>query len=155
MDDAKTIFITLLSGIAAYLAPIADNVFAMIWLFIINFVIGLATGILVEHEKFEWSKAWSCIEESAVLFGVVAAIYIIGRLNGNQEGAVQCVSMVIYAMCYFYGVRIMRNLRTILPDGTPAWTCIDFLYSLCSLEFAKKIPGLEDYLNKTKKEANK
>ena len=82
-----------------------------------------------------------------MLFGIVASVYIIGKLNGNHEGAIQCVSMIIYAACYFYGVRILRNLRSMAKDGSPGWHLLNFLYMFLSLEFAKHIPYLDQYLN--------
>lgn len=152
MNELKALVVTLLSGIAAFLHPIADNVFAMVWLLGANFMIGLLTGILIEHESFEWKKARQCLVDAAVLFGIVAFIYIIGKLNGNQDGAIQCVSIAIYAMVYFFGLRILKNLRKLVQKGSVAWYVIDFFYSCLSFEIAKKIPGLGDYIGSHKGE---
>lgn len=148
MDEIKTIVVTLLSGIAAYLHPIADNVFAMFWLLAANFLVGLLCGVIVNHEDFQWRKAWQCMIDSMVLFGIVAFIYAIGRMNGNESGSIQCVSLIIYAMCYFYGVNILRNVRSLLKEESTAWMLIDFLYSVLSMEYARRIPGLDKYINK-------
>ena len=146
MGDVRGFVVAVLTGIAAYLHPIADNVFAMVWLLGVNFLVGLLCGLLVYHERFEWKKALGCFKEAMMLFGVVASVYVIGRLNGNHEGAVQCVSMIIYAACYFYGVRILRNLRDMAKKESPAWHLLGFLYGLVSLEFSKRIPYLSEYV---------
>jgi len=147
MSELKTFIVAVLSGMAAYLHPIANNVFAMVWLLGGNFVVGLLCGLLVYHEKFQWRKMLQCFYEALILFGVVAFIYVIGRENGNHEGAMQTVSMIIYAACYFYGIRILRNLRDMAKDGSPAWHLLNFLYGILSLEFAKHIPYLQEYIS--------
>ena len=152
MNETRSFVIAVLTGIAAYLHPIASNVFALTWLLGLNFIIGLLCGLLVYHENFSWRKMWDCFKEATILFGIVASVYVIGKLNGNHTGAIQCVSMIIYAACYFYGVRIMRNLRDIAKDGSPAWHLLNFLYSFLSLEFAKHIPYLSEYINVNKPE---
>lgn len=147
MIELRSFIVAVVTGIAAYLHPIANNVFALTWLLGGNFIIGLLCGILVYNEKFQWRKAWDCFKEAVMLFGVVASVYVIGKLNGNHEGAIQCVSMIIYAACYFYGVRILRNLRNMAKNESPAWHLLNFLYLFLSLEFTKHIPYLSDYLN--------
>ena len=148
MTEIKSFIVAVITGIAAYLHPIAGNVFALVWLLGGNFIVGLLCGLLVYHERFEWRKAWNCFTEAAMLFGVVASVYVIGKLNGNHAGAIQCVSMIIYAACYFYGVRILRNLRNMAKDKSPGWHMLNFLYMALSLEFAKHIPYLEDYIRR-------
>lgn len=155
MTEIKSFIVAVVTGIAAYLHPIAGNVFALVWLLGGNFIVGLLCGLLVYHERFEWRKAWNCFTEAAMLFGVVASVYVIGKLNGNHAGAIQCVSMIIYAACYFYGVRILRNLRDMAKVEGPTWHMLDFLYMTLSLEFAKHIPYLADYIKEGKVTENK
>lgn len=147
MQELRSFVVAVLSGISAYLHPIAGNVFALVWLLGVNFIIGLFCGLWACHERFSWRKMWQFFHEAVTLFGIVAFVYIIGRLQGNQEGAVQCVSMIIYTSCYFYGVRILRNLRYMAKCGSPASGMLDFLYHVLSLEFTKKIPYLYQYIH--------
>lgn len=147
INEIKTFLVAVLTGVAAYLNPIAGNVFALTWLLGGNFVAGLLCGLLVYHEDFEWRKMCQCFYEALMLFGVVASVYVIGRLNGNHDGAVQCVSMIIYAACYFYGVRILRNLRDMAKEGSPAWHVLNFIYILLTLEFTKRIPYINEYIH--------
>lgn len=155
MGELRSFIVAVLTGIAAYLHPIANNVFALIWLLGANFFIGLFCGLWVYHEKFEWRKMWQCFYEAVMLFGLVASIYVIGKLQGSHIGAIQCVSMIIYAACYFYGVRILRNLRNMAKDGSPANALLGFMYHVLSLEFTKRIPYLYAYINKEEKKEEK
>lgn len=150
MSELKSFIVATLTGIAAYLHPIASNVFALVWLLGVNFIVGLLCGLLVYHEDFQWRKMWQCFYEALMLFGVVAFIYVIGKFQGNHTGAIQCVSMVVYAACYFYGIRIIRNLRNMAKDGSPAKSLLGFIYYVLSLEFAKHIPYLDAYINTQK-----
>ena len=51
-----------------------------------------------------------------------------------------------YALIYFYGVNILKNLNRIFPKNR----YIDFLYYVLSFEMIKKIPYLENYKQKQK-----
>lgn len=155
MSEIRTFVVAVLTGVAAYLHPIAGNVFALTWLLGGNFVVGLLCGLLVYHENFEWRKMWQCFYEALMLFGVVAFVYIIGKENGNHEGAMQCVSMIVYAAIYFYGVRILRNLRDLAKDGSPAWHVLNFIYIITTLEFTKRMPYIGEYINTYKQEEEK
>lgn len=155
MQELKAFLITIASGIMAYLAPIADNVFAMSYLLLCNFVVGLLVAQLVNHEGFSWRKFGWCGVEAFIFFGLVASIYVVGHKQGNAEAAAQCVSMVVYAMCYFYGCRILRNLRTLLPDNSVGHSCVAFLYEMLTLELVRRIPHLQEYINKVEQAKEK
>lgn len=146
MQEAKSFIIAAFSSILAFIQPIVDNIFAMIILLGVNFMFGLLAGVLSEGEKFSWQKAWQAMNEALLLFGVVVCVYIIGKLNGNMPGAIWCVSTIVYAMCYFYAVRILRNMCKLLHENSPAYSVVHFLYSALTMELAKKIPGLEQYI---------
>lgn len=154
MGEVKSAIIAIITAMLAYLQPIADNIFAMVVLLGLNFIVGLLAGLISQNESFDWRKALQCIKEAAYLFVVVAAIFIIGRLNGNYEGSIWCVSVVVYAMCYFYAMRILRNLKALIPEKSPAYSVINFLYSTLSMELVKRIPALEEHIKKTNANAN-
>ena len=151
ISEPKALLLTIAAGVASYLEPIANNVFAMTYLLFINFIVGLLVSLLIQREDFSWRKMGWCGVEAMIFFILVASIYIVGNANGNQDGAVQCVSMTVYAMCYFYSVRILRNLCTIFPTGNTAWKILYFIYTVLTLEIAKHIPGLEGYLKSTER----
>lgn len=68
MIELRNFIVAVITGIAAYIHPIADNVFALVWLLAGNFIVGLLCGLLVYHEAFEWRKMWQCFYEALMLF---------------------------------------------------------------------------------------
>lgn len=147
MTEEKNILTVLTSGFLAFFAPIAGNVFAMAWVFIFNFLVGLIVGLIIQGEKFDHKKAFRCIGEAAVFFILAASIYVCGRANGAMEAAIQCVSTFVYIILFFYGRNVLKNLRMLLKEGTTPWYVIDFVYNIISFEFVKSIPGLTKYVN--------
>ena len=146
MDKQNNAWTVILSGFLAFFEPIAGNIFALAWVFVLNFLIGLVVGILVQDESFEMRKALRCIVEAAMFFVLSASVYICGSLQGNPEGATQCVSLFAYVILFFYGRNVLKNLRRLLRTGSVAWCVVDFAYQILSLEVIKSIPGLTKYV---------
>lgn len=149
MEENKNIFgvvKALIAGIMAYLNPISGDVYALIAVFWLNFVFGLLADLCVNDNEWSFRKAWKCISEMMVIFVLMCAIFFIGKQKGNPEAALQCISFISYTVFYFYGVNILRNMKLLFP----ASRTISFLYNVASIEFAKKIPGLSEYLEKNK-----
>ena len=151
IDYMKNLFVGLLTGLAAYLNPISGDIKSLVALFFLNFLFGLAAGLLANNESFSLKKAFRCIIEAMVFFLLVAAIYFIGDHKGNPDGALQCVSFITYSIFYFYGVNILRNLKLMATSGTAFYKVVSFLYYVVSVEFIKHIPFLTNY----QKEATK
>lgn len=135
-----------MSGILAYLQPISGDIFSLIWIFVANFVVGYLADKITRGNEFSLKKAWRCLMEACMFFLMVLSLYGIGKLKNNQEGALQCVSTVVYVVVYFYATNIFRNLRELLKDGTPAYNVVDAIYYILSFEVIKKIPLLGEYL---------
>ena len=120
------------------IAPIHDILTACMIIFAANFFTGLFAGVLVQHEGFIFRKAFKCISEAAVISGLMAMILLVGAMSA--------ISLAVYALIYFYGVNILKNLNRIFPKNR----YIDFLYYVLSFEMIKKIPYLENYKQKQK-----
>lgn len=148
MEYFKNLVVGLVTGIVAYLNPISGEIQSLIGVFVLNFVFGLLTALLINHEDFSFRKAWKCVVEATIFFLLICCIYFIGEKKGNPEGALQCVSFVTYTVLYFYGVNILRNIRNLLPVGSNGYKVFSFLYDVVSVEFVKKIPYLAAYLQK-------
>ena len=148
MDYFKNLLIGLITGIAAYLNPISGEIKSLIAVFALNFICGLLTALLINHESFSFKKAWRCIVEATIFFALVSCIYFIGEHKGNPEGALQCVSFITYSVFYFYGVNILRNIKEILPNSSNGYKVVAFLHYVLSVEFIKNIPYLTNYLQK-------
>ena len=115
---------------------------------VVNYFVGYLSGRIRYGEEFNLMKAVKCLREALIFFGLAGSIYFVGILKDMQEGAIQCVSTVVYILIYFYSTNILRNIRQILKEGTPAYKAVDFIYYLLSFEIIKKIPLLDDYLHK-------
>lgn len=147
MEYIKALFVTITTGVAAFLHPIAGDVYSLFIVFVLNFVFGLANGLIVHDESFRFKKAFMCLCEATVFFVLVASIFTIGKLKSNEAGALQCVSFVVYSVLYFYSVNILRNLKELFREGGVAHSVVSWLYWFVSAEFVKAIPHLFEYLN--------
>ena len=76
-----------------------------------------------------------------MFYVIVLSIYLVGEKMGNEQGALQCISGVVYAVIYFYAVNILRNIHTVFPDNR--W--VKFLFYVLSFEIIKKIPYLQQF----------
>lgn len=146
-DRIKDIIVGIVLAILAYLKPIEGELSSLMIVFVLNFVFGYLSGMIAKGENFELKKAVVCIGHATVFFVLCAAIYVIGRLKGQMEGSVQCVSFISYLVLWFYGCNILKNLKQIFRKGTPPWYVVSFLYYLMRFKFIEKIPYLSDYLN--------
>mgnify|MGYP007133691617 CR=1 FL=1 len=97
---------------------------------------GLFAGVLVQHEGFIFRKAFKCISEAAVISGLMAMILLVGDNIDNHDGAMSAISLAVYALIYFYGVNILKNLNRIFPKNR----YIDFLYYVLSFEMIRRFP---------------
>lgn len=56
MDYFKNLLIGLVTGIAAYLNPISGEIKSLIAVFALNFICGLLTALLINHESFSFKN---------------------------------------------------------------------------------------------------
>ena len=146
MDYIRALLVSIFTGITAFLHPISGDVYSLLLVFLVNFLCGLIAAYC-KGEKFDFKKAFRCVTEAAMFFFLIASIFAVGKFKGNESGALQCVSFVVYAVTYFYSVNVLRNLQNIFKPGTAAYSAVKFLYYIISVEFVKNIPYLQDYLN--------
>ena len=140
-DTIKNLIITITSVLIGYFAPLKDIVFVIFFVFLLNCIFGLIAGVGVQGERFSLKKFFRCILETLVFYVIVLSIYLVGEKMGNSEGAVQCISGVVYAIIYFYAVNILRNAHKLLPKSKG----IKFLYYVLSFEIIKKIPYMQQF----------
>lgn len=141
LEDFRILLVGVISAIISFFSPIHDYVFALAIIFFLNFFAGLLDDILVTGIGFKFKKFKHCIIEVAVYFVLLAAIYSIGKFTHNPNGAIQCVSAVMFVIMYYYAVNIFRNLTHILPDSKP----ISFIYYVLSFEILSKYPILKRF----------
>lgn len=143
----KTILICIFSSFLAFIVPIAGNLFSLVAIFFINFFFGLCRSVVIDGGRFEFKKAFRAISESGIFLFIMLVVLMIGqKMTGALDSALQFISFITYTAFYFYGVNILRNAHELVPKSRT----IKFLYKVLSVEFAKKIPFLEKFLNDEK-----
>ncbi len=140
-NGTKNILATLFSVAMAYFAPIEDMVFTIFFLFLVNCIVGMVTGMLVEREGFRLRKFVRCIAETLAFYLIVVCLFVVGKNMDNMDGAMQAIGGVIYSILYFYSVNVLRNLTYIFPDSQT----LVFLYYVVSFEFIKKFSALQRF----------
>ena len=152
IDQIKNMAVTIVLAILAYLEPIESELQSLLLVFFLNFLFGYLSD-MVKGEEFSLKKALVCIGHAAIFFILCAAVYVIGRLKGQMEGSVQCVSFITYLVIYFYSLNILRNCKKIFKDETAPWHVVNTLYFILRFKFIEKIPYLKEYLDTQKQEA--
>lgn len=148
VTSLKNLLVTLFSVTFAYFAPVRDMVFVIFFIFAVNCIAGMVAGIVAKHERFSNRKFFHCLLETFVFYMIVLCIYVIGEKMKNLDGAMQCITGVVYAICYFYGVNTLRNLRKLFPQSRT----LNFIYYVVSFEIVRKIPYLQQFIDKEKEE---
>lgn len=143
MDKFRELLGCIFASIFGTIAPIHDILIACMLVFAINFVAGVSAGVFKQHEGFAFKKAFNCILEGMVISSLIAFVLIIGDKIDNHEGAMSAISIIVYALIYFYGVNTLKNLTRIFPKSK----LFDFLYYVLSFEVIKNLPYLENYRN--------
>jgi hypothetical protein len=146
-EQVKNVVVGIAMAILAYLKPIEGELWSLFLVFFLNFFFGYLSGMVANREDFNIKKAFRCIGEASVFFVLCTAIYAIGKLKGQDGGALQCVSFITYTIIYFYGTNVLKNLKKIFKPHTAPWLVISFLYYVLRFKFIERIPFLSDYLN--------
>ncbi len=141
MERSRELTSVGIGSIFGALAPISNILEACMIIFIVDLLAGVAAGIFVQKEKFDIKKAFVCILEAAVITTLIAMILVIGDKIDNHEGALSAISVVVYALIYFYGTNTLKNLTRLFPRNS----LLRFLYYVLSFEIVEKIPYLANY----------
>lgn len=153
MDSVKIIVTTLLANIAGLLFPIRNDIFGLVLLFSVNFLIGLLADV-GNHCEWSFRKAFCFFRDATIYFVMVTSIYMLGRLKGEEAAAVHCVSFMIYVAIYFYGTNILRNARLITNANSTLYRVLDFLYYVMSFRVLERYTCLKGYFDYEKHEEN-
>lgn len=153
MDSLRVIAATLIANIAGLLFPIRDDMYVLVLLFSVNFLMGMLADVC---NRREWSfkKAFRFFRDAAVYFCMVTSIYLLGHFKGEEVAAAHCVSFMIYVAIYFYGTNILRNARMITDERSTLFAILDFLYYLLSLRALEQCSSLKGYFENEKKRKN-
>ena len=153
MDSIRLTVATLLANVAGLLFPIRDDIYGLVLLFTVNFIMGMLADVC---NRREWSfkKALKFFRDAAVYFCMVASIYLLGHFKGEEVAAAHCVSFMIYVAIYFYGTNILRNARMLTNERSTLFAVLDFLYYLLSLRALEKNESLKGYFEHERSRKN-
>lgn len=140
-DDIRILFVGMFSAVCSFFAPITDYIFALTIVFLLDFLAGLISSILVNNEKFKFSKFRRCLIDIMVYFIIITSIYAVGEFTHKLDGAIQCASGVMFVIIYYYAVNIFRNLSILMPNNNS----INFIYYVLSFEILSKYPILKRF----------
>ena len=152
IEQIKNMAVGIVLAILAYLEPIESELQSLFLVFFLNFLFGYLSD-MVKGKEFSLKKALVCIGHATIFFILCAAVYVIGRLKGQMEGSVQCVSFITYLVIYFYSLNILRNCKKIFKDETAPWHVVNTLYFILRFKFIEKIPYLKEYLDTQRQES--
>lgn len=146
MDSLRIIAASLAANVVGLMFPIKNDIFGLVLLFTVNFIVGLLADVC---NRREWSfrKAFRFFRDSGIYFAMVACIYLLGYLKGEEEAAVHCVSFMIYVAIYFYGTNILRNARMITNEHSTLYRVLSFLYYILSLKMLERNRCLKEYID--------
>lgn len=150
----KEIITGIFLAVLAYLKPIESELWTLFLIFFTNFVFGYLSGMIANNEEWDNKKALRCVGEATVFFALCLIIYGIGRLKGQMQGALQCVSFITYVIIYFYGLNVLKNCKKIFKPNTSPWMVVSFLYYVLRFKFVERIPFLSNFLNTKQEEVN-
>lgn len=145
MDSVRFLFATALANVAGLLIPIKNDIYGLVLLFTLNFVIGMLADVC-NHREWSFKKAFRFFRDAAIYFGMILSIYLLGCFKGEERAAVHCVSFMIYLAIYFYGTNILRNARLITDDRSTMFRILDFIYYLLSLRVLEQNTLLKDFV---------
>ena len=150
MDGLRIVTASLVANVIGLMFPIWNDIFGLVLLFTANFVVGLLADVC-NHRDWSFRKAFSFFRDAAIYFAMVACIYMLGYLKGEEKAAMHCVSFTIYVAIYFYGTNILRNARFITNEQSTLYRVLNFLYYVFSLKMLERSKCLKDYINYEKR----
>lgn len=146
MDSLRFVAASVIANVVGLLFPIRNDIFGLVLLFTVNFIVGLLADVC-NHREWSFRKAFSFFRDAGIYFAMVACIYFLGYLKGEERAAVHCVSFMIYVAIYFYGTNIMRNARMITNEHSTLYRVLNFLYYIFSLRMLERNSSLKEYID--------
>lgn len=140
--NIKSIGISTAFAVMSFLNPIRMDIAVIVIMIVANFVAGWLESTLVERDRFRLDKFTKAMSEGVVYVLLIIGAYMVLKIKGIEQYALYCTSIVSYAVMYFLGLNILRNLIKLLPNSK----VLVFLYYLMNIEFVKKIPLLSKFL---------
>ena len=148
IDIIKLFLATCVCSLLAYLQPVYDELFVLLFVFFSDMFLAILTDLTVNRNSFKPKKFLTAFFYLAVYLGIVASVFIIGERMGDEQEALFVDKMITYVFIYFYSINIFKNLRMLIPNSK----AIEFLDFTFGLEFTKRTPNLDEWMRREKKD---
>lgn len=142
-ESIKAVIMSLCTALIAYLDPVAGNLECLLGLFVANFIVGYATGMIKQNESFQMKKFLMAFVWASVILALICFLYFLGERNGNKAESLEFVRWVSLIAIWAFGTNILRNFRHLSYGYGVYYTFFDALYTGVSLEFIKKLPFIK------------
>ena len=83
MDGLRILTASIVANTLGLLFPIRNDIFGLVLLFTVNFVVGLLADVC-NHRDWSFRKAFSFFRDAAIYFAMVACIYLLGYFKGEE-----------------------------------------------------------------------
>ena len=138
----KTMAIAAVVTMLDFMSPIENFLVVILSLAFIDTFWGLAA----DHGDFRKSKFIRSWVYMLVYFLIIIISFWIGvMMDISKDNSKGFVSWITWAMIWFYGTNILKNISNVYPDNK----VIAFLYWVAAVKFISKVNFLDEY-NKTK-----
>lgn len=141
--NIKLIIITGGIGLLSFIAPIYMDILVISIMILGNFFFGWLESTIVKHDRFRMQKFSKAMAEGLVYVCLTIGVYIVLKCKGIEDKALYCTSVISYAVIYFLGLNIVRNMMKLFPRSRT----LKFIFFTANLEFTKKIPILKEFLD--------
>lgn len=139
---AKSIAIAAVVTAMDFVSPIENFLVVILSLAFIDTFWGLAAD-LGDFRKSKFIRSWVYM---LVYFLIIIISFWIGvMMDISEDNAKAFVSWITWAMIWFYGTNVLKNMGKVFPDNK----VIAFLYWVAAVKFISKVNFLDEY-NKTK-----
>lgn len=146
-NTIREVITGILIALLAFIKPLEAELWTLFMIFFTNFLFGYLSDMIANNAEWDNKKAIRCVGEAALFYALCLVVFVTGKLKGQEEGALQCVSFITYVIIYFYGLNVLRNCKKIFIEETTPWYVVSFLYYVLRFKFIEKIPFLKDFLS--------
>lgn len=158
MTEIKAFVVSFFCGVFTLLAPIHNFMYAMLFIFSLNFIAGFTADWIDIKRKDPDVNPWNNKKAlmffvcCAFFFVIAASAFIVGYLMGEQEQAKAVVQYMCWIAIVIFAINIFRNLRKVAQKGTSWYRFFDICYYVLSVQFIEKLPFVKKYLDENKEE---
>lgn len=151
MGEIKTYIVMVIGALFTLLSPIHNFMYAMVFLFGLNFLFGLVAAV-VNKEGWSTKKALWFFAYCAIFFVTAAAFFIIGHFMDEESQAIAVVKILCYVAIYIFGTNICRNWLNILPKDTAWYRMVDLIYYVLSVKFIERFNIVKHWQEERKRD---